>query len=173
VASYTQPRKLGKTKYKGDTQMLDKEKEVQGVALYAQLHKPGAMTQLIITPDGFDEKGDKVLASLYRRIVTHESPKKQWRSSIIPTAVIEDMDFEDGTHRADFAQARIGFASQLFDSLLTGKWELHKEPIYLEVSKKDLTDIREAKTPTKLLYRVNQTREALNFETEIPKYETH
>ena len=152
--------------------MLDKEKDVQGVALYAQFHKAGAMTQIIITPDGFDEKGDKVLASLYRRIVTQESPKKQWRSSFIPSAVVEDMDFEDGNQRVAFADQRMQFATQLFDSLLTGKWELHKEPIYLEVSKKDLTDIREAKTPTKLLYRVNQSREALSFETEIPKHET-
>ena len=148
--------------------MLDKEKDVQGVALYAQFHKPGAMTQLIITPDGYDEQGEKVLASLYRRVVTHESPKKQWRSSFIRTTSATDVDFEEGAQRASFAEKRLSFATQLFDSLLNGKWELHKDPIYLEVSKKDLTDIREAKTPTKLLYRVNQSREAQSFETEIP-----
>lgn len=151
--------------------MLDKEKDVQGIALYAQFHKPGAMTQLIITPDGYDEKGEKVLASLYRRVVTTDSPKKQWRSSFIRTADAEGVDFESGEERVSFAEKRLNFATQLFDSLMNGKWELHKDPIYLEVSKKDLTDIREAKTPTKLLYRVNQSREALSFETDIPNNE--
>jgi len=151
--------------------MLDKTKDVQGIALYAQFHKPGAMTQLMITPDGYDEQGEKVLASLYRRVVTHESPKKQWRSSFIRTADAEGVDFESGEERVKFAEQRLNFATQLFDSLMNGKWELHKDPIYLEVSKKDLTDIREAKTPTKLLYRVNQSREALGFETEIPNNE--
>ena len=151
--------------------MLDKEKDVQGIALYAQFHKPGAMTQLIITPDGYDEKGEKVLASLYRRVVTTDSPKKQRRSSFIRTADAEGVDFESGEERVTFAEKRLNFATQLFDSLMNGKWELHKDPIYLEVSKKDLTDIREAKTPTKLLYRVNQSREALSFETDIPNNE--
>jgi hypothetical protein len=149
--------------------MLEKEKDVQGIALYAQFHKPGAMTQLLITPDGYEESGDKVFASLYRRIVTPSSPKKQWRSSIIRTREPDGgLDFENSEDRAKFAETRLNFAVQLFDSLLSGKWELHKEPIYLEVSKKDLTDIKVAKTPTKLIYRINQSREALSFETEIP-----
>jgi hypothetical protein len=148
--------------------MLDTEKDVQGVALYAQLHKPGAMAQLLITPDGYDESGEKIYASLYRRIVTEATPKKQWRSSLIRTKDVEGYDFEVSHDRERFAEERLNFAVQLFDSLLSGKWELHKEPIYLEVSKKDLTDIRSAKTPTKLMYRINQSREAMGFETEIP-----
>lgn len=148
--------------------MLEKEKDVQGIALYAQFHKPGAMTQLLITPDGYDEAGEKVHSSLYRRIVTTTTPKKQWRSSLVRTAEYEGIDFENSEDRAKFAEKRLNFATQLFDSLLSGKWELHKEPIYLEVSKKDLTDIRVSKTPTKLIYRINQSREALNYETDIP-----
>jgi hypothetical protein len=148
--------------------MLDKEKEVQGIALYAQLHKEGAMAQLLVTPDGYDETGEKVYASLYRRIITTTAQKKQWRSSNIRTTDIEGYDFEQSSDRATFAEKRLYFAVQLFDSLLSGKWELHKEPIYLEVSKKDLTDIRSAKTPTKLMYRVNQSRDTLKFETDIP-----
>lgn len=151
--------------------MLNKESDVQGIALYAQFHKPGAMTQLIITPDGYAENGDKVMASIYRRVVTTDSPKKQWRSSYIRSADAEGVDFEAGEERVAFAEKRLNFATQLFDALLSGKWKLHKEPIYLETSKKDLSDIKESKTPTKLLYRVNQSREAMGFETEIPSAE--
>lgn len=148
--------------------MLDKEKDVQGIALYAQFHKSGAMSQLIVTPDGYNETGSEVPSSLYRRVITTYSPKKQWRSSFIRSGEVLNVDFESADHRAWLAEQRLGFAGQLFDSLLSGKWELHKEPIYLEVSKKDLTDVHSGKTPTKLMYRINQSREALGFETEIP-----
>lgn len=148
--------------------MIDTAKDVQGIALYAQFHKPGAMFQLIITPDGHAESGESVKASLYRRVVTTASPKKQWRSSYLRSGETVNIDFENEDHRAWVAEQRLGFAGQLFDSLLSGKWELHKDPIFLEVSKKDLTDIRVGKTPTKLMYRLNQSREALSFETDIP-----
>lgn len=147
--------------------MIDKEKDVQGIALYAQFHKPGAMFQLLMTPDGYNEAEEAVRSSLYRRVVTHASPKKQWRSSNVRNGDPAGVDFEDEAHRANLAEHRMGFATQLFDSLLTGKWELHKEPIYLEVSKKDLTDIQAGRTPTKLMYRINQSREALSFDTEL------
>lgn len=148
--------------------MIDKEKDVQGIALYAQFHKPGAMCQIIVTPDGYDESGELIPSSLYRRVVTTYSPKKQWRSSTVRTGEVVNIDFENADHRAWVAEQRLGFAGQLFDSILSGKWETHKDPIFLEVSKKDLTDIRVGKTPTKLMYRINQSREALNFETDIP-----
>jgi hypothetical protein len=148
--------------------MLEKEKDVQGVAIYAQFHKPGAMSQIIVTPDGYNESGDLVPGALYRRVVTTYSPKKQWRSSTIRSGEVVNIDFENADHRAWVAEQRLSFAGQLFDSLLSGKWEVHKDPIFLEVSKKDLTDIYAGKTPTKLMYRINQSREALSFETEIP-----
>ena len=147
--------------------MIDKAKDVQGIALYAQFHKPGAMFQLLMTPDGYNEAEEAVRSSLYRRVVTHESPKKQWRSSNIRNGDTSEIDFESDDDRAKLAEHRLNFATQLFDSLLTGKWELHKEPIYLEVSKKDLTDIQAGRTPTKLMYRINQSREALSFETDL------
>ncbi len=37
--------------------MLDATKEVQGIALYAEFRKPGAMMQIFITPDGYSTDG--------------------------------------------------------------------------------------------------------------------
>lgn len=147
--------------------MIDKAKDVQGIALYAQFHKPRAMFQLLMTPDGYNEAEEAVRSSLYRRVVTVDSPKKQWRSSAVRSAETADVDFESDDDRATLAEHRLNFATQLFDSLVSGKWELHKEPIYLEVSKKDLTDIHAGRTPAKLMYRINQSRDALNFETDL------
>lgn len=147
--------------------MIDKESDVQGIAVYAQFHKSGAMCQMLITPDGYNENGEAVKSSLYRRVVTLDSPKKQWRSSTVRSADPSETDFSVLESREKFAEERLNFASQLFDSLVSGKWELHKQPVFLETSKKDLTDVQVGRTPTKLMYRINQSREALGFQTEL------
>ena len=50
--------------------MLDATKDVQGIALYAEFRKPGAMMQILITPDGYANNGKEVPASLWRRVTT-------------------------------------------------------------------------------------------------------
>jgi len=152
--------------------MLDSLKEVQGVAIYAQFHKPGAMSQFLITPDGYDEEGVRVPACIYRRAITPDAPKKQWKATFVRNPTTTDgVDPENEDHRAQIAHERLEFATQLFDTLITGKWDIHKTPIFLEVSQKDMTDIRAGKTPTKLIYRVNLTRNEEGYETEIPNKE--
>jgi hypothetical protein len=53
--------------------------------------------------------------------------------------------------------------TQWFDKMLIGGWEIVKEPLLVEVSKKDMTDIRLGKTPSKFMYRVDLIRKALDF----------
>ena len=152
--------------------MLDLDKDVQGVALYAEFRKPGATTQIIVTPDGYTEEGKEVPAALYRRVVTPDTPKKQWRSSNMRVTSAMRRCKDTGTtlqdyERATIAEKRFSFASQLFDSLVNGGWVIEKEPLFIEASKKDMTDIRQGKTPNKLLYRVNQTRKAQGFPESV------
>lgn len=149
--------------------MLDNSKDVQGIALYAEFRKPGAMMQIIITPDGYANDGREVAASLYRRVTTPQTPKKQWRNSSLSWRAITDLNgqpLEDG-QREQFTETRMSFASQLFDGIKNGGWILTKEPLFIETSKKDLDDVKMSKTPNKLMYRINQTRDALGFPAEI------
>lgn len=152
--------------------MLDLDKDVQGVALYAEFRKTGATMQLIITPDGYSEEGKEVPANIYRRVVTPSTPKKQWRSSNlrVTSKMRECKDY--GTTLPDYekntiAEKRFAVAEQLFDSLLNGGWAIEKEPLFIETSKKDMTDIRQGKTPNKMLYRINQTRKAQGFPESV------
>ena len=151
--------------------MLDLTKDVQGVALYAEFRKPGATMQLLITPDGYNEEGKEVPASLYRRVVTPNTPKKQWRSSSLGMSRIREyMDAGlalEEEKKEEMAEGRLAFATQLFDSLMTGGWAIEKEPLFIETSKKDMTDIRLGKTPNKMLYRINQTRKAQGFPENV------
>lgn len=149
--------------------MLDNTKEVQGVGVYAEFRKPGATMQIIITPDGYTTDGKEVPANLFRRVVTPASPKKQWRNSPVPNHAITELA---GVPLADekreaFAQQRFVFAMDLFDAINNGNWEIVKDAFVIEVSKKDLEDIRTSKTPNKLLYRIGLVREANEFPAEL------
>ena len=127
--------------------------------------------QLLITPDGYNEEGKEVPASLYRRVVTPNTPKKQWRSSSLGMSRIREyMDAGlalEEEKKEEMAEGRLAFATQLFDSLMTGGWAIEKEPLFIETSKKDMTDIRLGKTPNKMLYRINQTRKAQGFPENV------
>jgi hypothetical protein len=149
--------------------MLDATKDVQGIALYAEFRKPGAMMQIIITPDGYSLDGKEVPASLYRRVTTPLTPKKQWRSSNLSWRAVSDLNGETLANDAKetFTETRLSFATQLFDGIKNGGWLMTKEPILTETSKKDLEDVKLGKTPNKMLYRINQTRTALGFPAEI------
>lgn len=149
--------------------MLDTTKDVQGIALYAEFRKPGAMMQVLITPDGYSTDNKEVPAALWRRVVTPASPKKQWRSSNLSWKAVGELALQPlaSEKRAEFTETRLSFATQLFDGIRSGGWVLTKEPLFIETSKKDLDDVRLGKTPNKMMYRINQTREAQNFPADI------
>jgi hypothetical protein len=146
--------------------MLEKEKEVQGVAVYAEWTKTDSLLQIIITPDGYTESDEFVQASMYRRIITTENPKKQWRASSLGfdkhdeySALLPLLD----TETSGYAETRMNKTTQWFDKMLIGGWEIVKEPLLIEVSKKDMDDIRLGKTPSKFMYRVDLVRKTLDF----------
>lgn len=149
--------------------MLDVTKEVQGIALYAEFRKPGAVMQIFITPDGYSNDGKEVSASLYRRVITPSTPKKQWRNSNLNWKTISDLGgvVLENDAREKFAESRLTFATQLFDGIKSGGWTLTQETLHIETSKKDLDDVRANKTPNKLLYRIKQTKDALGFPAEV------
>jgi hypothetical protein len=157
--------------------MLDAAKDVQGVATYFEFRKEtgvgtpsayAATTMMFLTPDGYTEDGRFVSASLYRRVVTSYSPRKQWRVS--PLGYPDDSMRTTGTPAPlatyeveGAANRRLTHADGLFRSLLDGGWTLVKEPLHVEVSKKDLTDVAIHKTPSKIVYRITQSRAAKGF----------
>lgn len=149
--------------------MLDNTKEVQGVGVYAEFRKPGATMQMIVTPDGYTSDGKRVPANLFRRVVTPASPKKQWRNSPIPHDKFEEMAGEDLAlfQFEEYASTRLSSFANLFDAISNGSWQIVNKPFHLEVSKKDLDDVRSGKTPTKMLYRIGLVRKEQNFPEDL------
>lgn len=143
-------------------------KDVQGTALYLEFTQPAstanATLMLLFTPDGFAEDGSQVDASLYRRIVTDYAPKRQWRSTRLKRIdLARALPKGDDFRRKRLAEERLVGTGGLFAQVTTQGWTLTKQPVIIEVSKRDLTDIAAHKTPSKVIYRINQSRKALGF----------
>lgn len=156
--------------------MLDPTQEVQGIAVYVEFRKESmgsvATTQFLLMPDGYRTDGLFVPASLYRRAVDRWSPKRQWRSSFISTQH-ESHDslptYSNREQRIEHGDARLERAINLLRQLAykgsdgTYSWSLVGEPLFIEVSKRDLDDVSSNKTPSKVVYRIGQTRTAKKF----------
>lgn len=142
--------------------MQDTSKAVQGIAVYAEFAKNNATTQIIITPDGYGPNEKIVRMNIVRRTVTTDNPRKQWRFSMVPNS--KSVSPED---KVAYAEDRMQYASTLFDQLIAGGWQMMGKPILLETSRDDLENVRNGKTPTKMIYRINQSRSASGYPAEI------
>lgn len=142
--------------------MQDVSKAVQGIAIYAEFARVNATTQIIITPDGYGPSDKVVRMNIVRRTVTKDNPRKQWRFTMVP-----DSRDVHGSDKVAYAEDRLAYASSLFDQLLAGEWKMVGKPILLETSKDDLEAVRNGKTPTKMIYRINQSRAVNGYPEEI------
>lgn len=143
--------------------ITDPDKQVQGSALYVEMkhNNSDGYYQFFITPDGFDENNNLVFAQIFKRRLTADEQKKQWRiarlvKQLLPSEEVTTADLEK--HRANrFSPLSATLTRLNHDYTMVGK------PFFVEVSKKDLTDISAGKTPIKVVYRIGQTRKALGF----------
>ena len=151
---------------------MDITKSVQGVALYAEFARSGATTQIIITPKGYNLEGTEVAPYIVRRTVTTDNPRKQWRFSTLFTGdpimqIAASKGITIDAAKEEYADESMRYASSLFDQIMRGDWLLVSDPILVEVSKTDLDSIRLSKTPTKLLYRITQSRTAKGYPADL------
>jgi hypothetical protein len=147
--------------------MLDKEKKVQGIAVYAEFRRTGQTMQLIVTPDAYTTAGTLVPMTLVRRVVTKETPKKQWKNSTLRGVDFTELH-EAGVSlsdmaKAEFVERRMRHAIHFFDQILSQGWVIEQKPILVEVSRHDADDVAKGKTPNKIIYRIHISRKALGF----------
>lgn len=145
---------------------MDKDKAVQGIAVYAEFARHNATTQIIICGDGYTSFGTLIKGQIIRRTITLGTPKAQWKFSRLSPELDESIEMTD-EHKADNADMRLRYATSLFDQILVGTWTMVKHPIMVEVSRKDFDSIGEGKAPTKMLYRIAQSRTALDFPADL------
>jgi len=151
--------------------MLDKEKPIQGVSIYAEFVKSGHRTEMFITPDGFTPTGDLVPAKIFNRTVSKDKPKKLWKQYTIQfaddIATVGSKDLSDIALKDQYVDKRLEHLQSIFAGLVSGEWEMKDEPFLVETSQNDLVEIGKSETPVKVVYRINQSRKALGFPVEI------
>lgn len=149
--------------------MLDKTKPVQGYVVYGEFRRGGTTHQVFFTPDGFNSIDNYVPFKVHRRTISAGAPKKQWKTSSAPdadirTAIAEGVSF---TPTREWAESRLHFCSVLFDQMLAQGWEMIGTPLIVEASKRDMDDLGSYKTPAKIIYRINQSRDAAGFPADL------
>lgn len=151
--------------------ITDPEKKVQGCALYVEMKstsREDSFYQFFLTPDGVNEEGGFVRAQMFKRLLSADAPKKQWRNTWLRPELlaIEATDWENfpeiRVHQDAHNAKRFDSVSATFQRLQT-HYTLVNQPFFVEVSKKDLTEVGIGKTPIKVVYRIGQTRKALGF----------
>lgn len=150
------------------------DQEVQGVALYLEFRKPNATCQVIVTPDGFSETSGIVSAQFFRRVITTGVSKRRWKGYSLPMKNNQSLAIQAGEKTTEqemleLSAERFSRLHDYFGSLVRNGYKLTLgKPIYVEVTKDDLTQIKSGTLPTKLWTRIKSTRTALSFpETTI------
>jgi hypothetical protein len=147
------------------------EKDAAGKALYLEFRKSEYTYQFILTPTLVGRTNDETPHEPYlllRRISSY-TPRRNWSfftAGRIGTTRGADGAFEHLTS-PDALSALIGTQATVFknySSQLAGRgYKLHKNPIFVEVSFKDLESIRSKKTPNDLYRRILRSRDAFAF----------
>lgn len=140
--------------------ITDPEKKVQGTALYVEFkNEYQQIFQMFITPDGWSEHGSFAVSRAYYRRLSESQPKKQWKTQALQRGLVDSLTGATSeAHREERLLTLAWIMKRVsISSVIVGK------PFFVEVSQKDLTDIAQGKTPTKVVHRINQTRIALSY----------
>lgn len=152
--------------------MTDK---IVGKALYIELvpkeDKPEGqqiVTQILVTPEGFDEKSNYVPMAVHSRSVSDWSPRKQWRVAL--SRVVNKELFGTPiaqTTAQDKAVEMVVQVESIIKRQMAYEMVIRKTPVVVEVSTLDLVEVREYKTPPALLRRIQKARVALDFPEKV------
>lgn len=149
--------------------------KIVGKALYLELvpkeSKPegqNVVTQILITPEGFDEAGNYVRVALHSRSVSDWSPRKQWR---VAFSRVENKELFGTPIAPEVAKEKateiLGNFEGVFRRQIGYEMVIRKTPIVVEVSTLDLAEVKDWKTPSALLRRIQKARVALNFPEKV------
>ena len=139
---------------------------VQGRAVYLEVtHPSGAVTQVLIMPEGLTSAHAIAPLSMYRRRLTPMTPRKTWRH--VASSITSARAKTTSTDNPEIASSMLTFLTPMFDGFVTNGWSIRKEPVFVEVTAEDLEDSRQGKTPYKVFGRVWKARKFLGFPKEF------
>ena len=141
-----------------------------GKAVYMELRNNGYTYQIIITPDGVSSTGRAVPATMYRRRLSVNEPRKTWRTFGLPSLPLDSFgayEYKDEEYVMNMAYSRLEHIANTMNQIKSYGYQLYKAPLIIEVSQEDIEQIRVSKTPYKILGRVTRVRRTLGFSEEL------
>lgn len=138
-----------------------------GHAMYLELEKGAAVTQVLIMPEGVSSAHRETHLSIYRRRIMPATPRRTWRYAASPHRFATVTASTHGASATEAVEAITGFLSTYLVSLSDNGWKLRKDVITVEVTAEDLEDSRMGKTPYKVFGRVWKVRKKLGFPKEF------
>lgn len=139
---------------------------VQGRAVYIEAtHPSGAVTQVLIMPEGLTSAHAIAPLAMYRRRLTPMTPRKTWRH--IASSITTEKAKAAHSDNPEIASSILTFLTPMFDGFVANGWSIRKEPVFVEVTSDDLEDSRQGKTPYKVFGRVWKARKFLGFPKEF------
>jgi hypothetical protein len=140
---------------------------LEGMGIYLELPSENGSqtTQMMITPQGKDDKSKDVGMAIIHRTVSTWSPRKQWRVNRVQLSSDElAMSPQDQALKMTDQVERV-----LKRNVMYGLTSLQKQPIVFELTDLDFADIRDWKAPASALRRIIKARASLGFPEKLTK----
>ena len=145
---------------------MSNKPKVMGMGIYLEFpNETGDQTtQILITPQGKDEKSEVVDMAIITRTISERSPRKQWRINWVrPSAPAETMSADDkALSMAEQVERTIKRQMMYGLTNLRGA-----RPIVFEMTDVDFTEVRAWKAPASALRRIQKARVAIGFPVEL------
>lgn len=155
------------------------EKDVAGKALYLEFRSGVYTYQMVVYPETISMDNASILGSgvMARRTSVYH-PRRNWSFAGSPIILGENNqalrdangDFESMTEEnaKEYASRRI---KRLLESTMTSlahkNWKMFKTPIVVEMTYKDVEQLKTSKTPNDLMRRIIRTRLAFGWGDSI------
>lgn len=145
---------------------MSNKPKVMGMGIYLEF--PNAndtqTTQILVTPQGKNEKGEPVDMAIITRSVSEWSPRKQWRINFVrPEKSAEELAPADKALGMSEQVERL-LQRQMMYGLATLRGS---RPIVFEMTDVDFTDVRSWKAPASALRRIQKARVAVGFPEKL------
>jgi len=148
--------------------------EVIGHALYIEAERYSGttqyITQILVTPETVLSTDVTANMAMYRRRLSTHEPRKTWRHYSSPTNVKRAHEGMSSLTvpsliKESVCDDMLNFIKSTLTTLTdpANSYRLVKQPIVVEVTRADMSDIRLGKTPYKIFGRVWKSRKKLGF----------
>jgi len=136
-------------------------------AMYMEFQTGNFIVQMLITPEG-ERLGSTFPLVIYRRRVSNDSPKSQWKGYAAVTKSTVGQTVDSKSAALNIGKMRVSHIDSLLKQLESRGYKLVNQPFVVDFTQEDLADTCALKTPYKVLNRVLKSRAYLGF-AELPK----